>query len=160
MFDIGFWELLIIGVVALLIVGPERLPGLVTFVGHWVGRLRRFANHMRSQIQEELETEQLKNLLDEQNRELNELRREVDEVRDDTARSLNEARDAVERGTQPDTHPANEPTPSNEGGAQAPEAATSDGAATSASERGDDRQAPAADESERAAPQPSERAGR
>lgn len=97
MFDIGFWEILIIGVVALLIVGPDRLPGLVTFVGQWVGRARRFANHMRNEIRDELETEQLKNLLDEQNRELGKLRQEVDEVRDDTVRSVKEVREETEK---------------------------------------------------------------
>lgn len=81
MFDIGFWEILLIGVVTLLVVGPDRLPGLAVFAGHWVGRLRRFANHMRDEISEELEAEHLKKLLNEQNREIDELRRDVDEVR-------------------------------------------------------------------------------
>lgn len=83
MFDIGFWELLIIGMVALLVVGPDRLPGMATFIGHWVGRARRFTNHMRREIQEEFEAEQLKSLVNEQQRELNSLRQEVEGVRDE-----------------------------------------------------------------------------
>jgi len=41
MFDVGFWELALIGVVALIIVGPERLPGVVRTAGRWVGKGRR-----------------------------------------------------------------------------------------------------------------------
>lgn len=98
MFDIGFWELLIIGTVALLVVGPDRLPGLATFLGHWVGRARNFANHMRNEIQQELEAEHLKTLVDEQQKELNSLRQEVEGVRDDAQSAVRE----VEREAQRD----------------------------------------------------------
>ena len=81
MFDIGFWEILLLGIVALLVVGPERLPGIAVNAGHWAGRLRRLVNHMRDEISEELEAEHLKKLLAEQNREMAELRRDVDDVR-------------------------------------------------------------------------------
>lgn len=99
MFDIGFWELLIIGTVTLLVVGPDRLPGLATFIGQWVGRARRFANYMRSEIQEELEAEHLKNLVNEQKEELQSLRREVEGVRDETETA---ARD-IERSARGET---------------------------------------------------------
>ncbi len=95
MFDIGFWEILLIGVVTLLVVGPQRLPGVAVFAGHWIGRIRRFVRNMRDEINEELETEHLKSLLAEQNREINELRRDVDAVRGDTERSMREAGDSV-----------------------------------------------------------------
>ena len=100
MFDIGFWEILLIGVVALLVVGPERLPGIAVFAGHWVGRIRRFANNMRDEISEELEAEHLKKLMAEQNRELEELRRDVDHVRRE-ARS-----ETVERVDRDEMHAA------------------------------------------------------
>lgn len=104
MFDIGFWELLFIGVIALLVVGPERLPGLAVRAGQWVGRLRRFVNRMRSEIQEELEAEHLKELLAEQNREIDELKREVGEAREDAERAVREAsREAEGSGATPDT---------------------------------------------------------
>ncbi len=95
MFDIGFWEILIIGIVTLLVVGPQRLPGVAVFVGHWIGRIRRFVRNMRDEINEELETEHLKSLLQEQNREISELRRDVEKVRGDTERSVREAEDQV-----------------------------------------------------------------
>ena len=93
MFDIGFWEILLIGIVTLLVVGPQRLPGVAVFVGHWIGRIRRFVRNMRDEINEELETEHLKSLLAEQNREISELRRDVDAVRGDTERTFREAAD-------------------------------------------------------------------
>lgn len=95
MFDLGFWELLLIGVVALIVVGPERLPALASFVGQWVGRARRFVNHMRNEIQQELETEHLKSLVEEQNRELQSLKREVADVRDDADTVTRETREEV-----------------------------------------------------------------
>ena len=67
MFDVGFWELLLIGVVALLVVGPERLPGLARTVGLWVGKVRRFVNSVKSDIDREMRTEELKKILDKQN---------------------------------------------------------------------------------------------
>ena len=96
MFDIGFWELLIIGVVGLLVIGPERLPAVATMLGQWVGRLRRFANHMRREIQDELESEHLKQVLEEQNRQMQSLRDEVSAVRSEAASAAEDAKTATE----------------------------------------------------------------
>lgn len=90
MFDIGFWELLIIGVIGLLVIGPERLPGVATMVGQWVGRLRRYGRHMQNEIRDELQSEHLRQVLEEQNREMESLRREVEDTRRQTDEVLNE----------------------------------------------------------------------
>ena len=63
MFDIGFWELVIISIVALLVVGPERLPGLIRDVGRWVRAIRRFVVQTRQELERELDFEEEKNLL-------------------------------------------------------------------------------------------------
>lgn len=55
MFDIGFWELVLIAVVALLVVGPERLPELVRESGRWIRAARRFVTDARYQIERELD---------------------------------------------------------------------------------------------------------
>lgn len=60
MFDIGFLELLIIGVVALIVVGPERLPSLVKTTGLWVSRIRRTLSGVKREISEELRVEELR----------------------------------------------------------------------------------------------------
>lgn len=54
MFDVGFWELSVIGIVALVIVGPERLPGLARTVGLWVGKGRRMISDVKRDIDREL----------------------------------------------------------------------------------------------------------
>jgi sec-independent protein translocase protein TatB len=50
MFDIGYSELLVIAVVALVVIGPKDLPRVMRTVGHWVGRARGMARHFRSGI--------------------------------------------------------------------------------------------------------------
>jgi len=53
MFDIGFWELVVIAIIALLAIGPERLPGFAHDVGIWLGKLKRFINHTRRELETE-----------------------------------------------------------------------------------------------------------
>jgi sec-independent protein translocase protein TatB len=57
MFDIGFWELSLILLLALLILGPERLPGMVSTVGNWAGRAKFMARSLRMQVERELARE-------------------------------------------------------------------------------------------------------
>ncbi len=63
MFDIGFWELTVIGVVALLVIGPERLPRVARTAGMWMGRARRFVTTVKADIDRELAAEELKKTL-------------------------------------------------------------------------------------------------
>jgi sec-independent protein translocase protein TatB len=62
MFDIGASELAVIGVTALLVVGPERLPRLARVAGLYVGRARRVMQQMRSEIQRELDEQDFKSI--------------------------------------------------------------------------------------------------
>ena len=57
MFDVGFWELLIIALLALMVLGPERLPGIVKTAGNWAGRARFMARSLRMQIEQEMAQE-------------------------------------------------------------------------------------------------------
>jgi len=54
MFDVGFWELTFLMTLALLVLGPDKLPGLVTGVGRWLGRARAMARSLRLQIEREM----------------------------------------------------------------------------------------------------------
>ena len=54
MFDVGFTELVLIGLVALLVVGPERLPELVRTAGRWIGRAQRVAREVRSELERDV----------------------------------------------------------------------------------------------------------
>jgi len=62
MFDIGFSELLVIAVVALLVIGPERLPKVARTAGHMFGRLQRYVNDVKADIQREMELDELRKL--------------------------------------------------------------------------------------------------
>ena len=54
MFDVGFWELLLIFGVGLLILGPERMPRVASQLGRWIGRARRTASSLRRQLEQEI----------------------------------------------------------------------------------------------------------
>lgn len=62
MFDIGFSELIVIGLVALVVIGPERLPRVARTMGHLLGRLQRYVSDVKSDIQREMQIEDLKKL--------------------------------------------------------------------------------------------------
>lgn len=81
MFDIGFWELALIGVIALLVVGPERLPGMARNVGFWVGRFRRYVSHVKDDIEREIRAEELREMMKESSR-IESLDQDLKETRD------------------------------------------------------------------------------
>jgi len=56
-FDVGFWELLIIALLALLVLGPEKLPGIVKTAGNWAGRAKFMARSLRMQVEQEMARE-------------------------------------------------------------------------------------------------------
>lgn len=62
MFDIAFSELLIIGIVALVVIGPERLPKVARTAGHLLGRMQRYVSDVKSDISREMKLDELKNL--------------------------------------------------------------------------------------------------
>ncbi len=64
MFDIGFWELVTLAAIALLIVGPERIPKVARDTGQLIGRCRRFINNARHELERELELEEVSELND------------------------------------------------------------------------------------------------
>ncbi len=66
MFDIGFSEIVVVMIVALLVVGPERLPGLARKAGLWAGRAKRFMQNVKADIDREIAAEELKRVLKDQ----------------------------------------------------------------------------------------------
>ena len=64
MFDIGFSELLVIGVVALIVIGPEKLPRMARTVGVLAGRLQRYVSDVKADINREIELEELRKMRD------------------------------------------------------------------------------------------------
>ena len=60
MFDIGFTELIVVGVVALIVIGPERLPKVARTAGHLYGRMQRYVSSVRSDISQEIQFDELR----------------------------------------------------------------------------------------------------
>jgi len=64
MFDIGFSEMIVIGLVALIVIGPERLPRVARTLGHLAGRLQRYVADVKADINREVELEELRKMKD------------------------------------------------------------------------------------------------
>ncbi|KAA3629892.1 MAG: twin-arginine translocase subunit TatB [Proteobacteria bacterium] len=62
MFDIGFWEMSLIALIALIVLGPERLPGVARTVGHWIGRARRMIGEVKADIDREIRNAEIKEM--------------------------------------------------------------------------------------------------
>ena len=80
MFEIGFWELIVVGVVAMIVVGPEQLPGLARKAGFWLGKARRMIAEMKAEVDRELHLEEIKQSLRQQ-ADLGEVKNLADEVK-------------------------------------------------------------------------------
>lgn len=77
MFDFGFSELVVIGVVMLIVVGPERLPKVARTAGHLLGRVQRYVSDVKSDIQREMQLEELKKLQEQVRHQAQELEASV-----------------------------------------------------------------------------------
>jgi sec-independent protein translocase protein TatB len=90
-FDIGFWEIAVIGVIALLVVGPERLPAVARNAGRWVGRMRRYISHVKQDIEREIHADEVRQLLEEPEglESIGDVARETAAVLEDTRKELN-----------------------------------------------------------------------
>jgi len=95
MFDIGFWELLLIGIVTLVVVGPHRLPEVARTAGVYVAKLRRFVAGVKSDINSELETGELQKILGDQRDQIRELKDMVDTTRREIETTTSAATDSV-----------------------------------------------------------------
>ena len=89
MFDIGFSEIVVIAVVALIVLGPERLPKAARTMGHLFGRLQRYVNDVKADINREMELEELKKL-----------QQEVKTAAQDLQQSVSSAASSVESGVR------------------------------------------------------------
>jgi sec-independent protein translocase protein TatB len=90
MFDIGFAELVVIGVVALLVVGPERLPGAIRTASFWLNRIRRGFNDVKREVQQELHNDSVMQELRETGTRLKQDTQSIGEELHNTAKSLTE----------------------------------------------------------------------
>jgi len=124
MFDIGFAELLLIGTVSLLVIGPERLPTAVRTAGLWLGRLRRSFNEVKRDIERELRTDEIRQTLHNERvlRELKDTEAQLNELKaplnaetllgagTDSTPKPGAAADQAETGKDSSVTPADQPT--------------------------------------------------
>jgi len=88
MFDIGFWEITLILVLALVIIGPERLPGAARQAGFFVRKARRYIEGVRSEVESELDIGEFKRMLHNQEVQINELQQQLKSSMDDVKADL------------------------------------------------------------------------
>jgi sec-independent protein translocase protein TatB len=88
MFDVGFWEILLIGVLALVVIGPERLPGAARKAGYFVGKARRYVEGVKSEVASELDVNEFKRMMHNQEVQINELQQKLKSSIDDVKSEL------------------------------------------------------------------------
>jgi sec-independent protein translocase protein TatB len=89
MFDVGFSEFIVIGLVALIVIGPERLPGVARTVGHLLGRLQRYVSDVKSDINREMQLDELKKLQEQVTTEARAMESQVNDQMRSVETSLN-----------------------------------------------------------------------
>ena len=95
MFDFGMWEIAIIFVITLIVVGPEKMPALARKAGLYVGKFRKFVSKIKNDINSEIEAEELKEQLSIKNEELlvsqtlDEAKSGIDEIKHETSKISN-----------------------------------------------------------------------
>jgi len=110
MFDVGFSEILVIAVVALIVIGPERLPKVARTVGILLGRMQRYVNDVKADISREMELEELRKLQTEVKDAAQSFEASVSKEIGETEQSLNQtiapALEAVREAEAPVSAPA------------------------------------------------------
>lgn len=93
MFDMGFTEMMLIGIVALIVIGPERLPGVARTAGKYFGRLKRFMTTVKADVEQELRADELRQILAQQQKELDTIKDSIS----DAGKEFGEQVDAVDK---------------------------------------------------------------
>jgi sec-independent protein translocase protein TatB len=118
MFDIGFSELMVIGVVALVVIGPERLPKVARTAGILFGRLQRYVAQVKTDINREMELSELSKVKSEFEGAAREFQRDIETKVQDAERDIREVETEIDRQLRPEGEsPGTPAAPSADGGA-------------------------------------------
>lgn len=111
MFDVGFWEILLIMLLALIVAGPERLPRLATTVGRWVGNARRLVGNLQADLERHVQVQDMnaKQTLSDLKQGLQDAKQEVSAVTTDTKAVMTK----LASPPKPVLKPTLKPTPAN-----------------------------------------------
>ena len=126
MFDIGFSELLVIGLVALVVIGPERLPRVARTLGHLAGRLQRYVADVKSDISREMELEDLRKMRDSMQQAASSFETSVKSELNKTETDLNKSVEALVADKPADPPPDAQPAAGKPEEPQAGEAKAQD----------------------------------
>ena len=96
MFDISFTELMVIGMIALVVIGPERLPKVARTLGHLLGRAQRYVNDVKTDIKREMDAGDLNNLKNQFDEARSSVQASLDDASRTIANPMLEAQKAVE----------------------------------------------------------------
>lgn len=96
MFDFSFGELAVIGTVALVVLGPERLPKVARTVGDWVGKAQRYVSQVKSDINREIELSELKKLQEEARNAAQSVQAQVSSLETDLSKATSELTTSAE----------------------------------------------------------------
>ena len=100
MFGFSFWEVSILLVVALIVIGPERLPGVARKAGEWTYKVRKFVANAKAEMDSEFNMQDMKQLLNSQESEISKLRAMVEETRHDIDQTGNTVKGALDDAEQ------------------------------------------------------------
>lgn len=100
MFDLSFTEFMIIGVVALLVIGPERLPKVARTIGHLVGRAQRYVNDVKTDMRREMDSSEISDLKSQVKEAASSVRSSVDNVGNTIRNPMEEAKKALKETEQ------------------------------------------------------------
>ena len=106
MFDIGFSELVVIGIVALVVIGPERLPRVARTLGHLFGRLQRYVAQVKSDINREVDLSELQRAKAEMESAADAFRSGVETQASQAEREIREVQAQIDRELAPAQEPA------------------------------------------------------
>jgi sec-independent protein translocase protein TatB len=98
MFDMGFTEMMLIGIVALIVIGPERLPGVARTAGKYFGRLKRFMTSVKADVEQELRADELREILAQQQKELDKLKTNISDAGRDFEQQASDAGADIDDG--------------------------------------------------------------
>jgi sec-independent protein translocase protein TatB len=100
MFDIGFSELMVIGVVALIVIGPEKLPRVARTMGHLAGRLQRYVSDVKADINREIELDELRKMRDSMQKAASDVETSVSSELNKTKDEINKTKDELNRSVE------------------------------------------------------------
>jgi len=109
MFGISFSELLLVGLIALLVLGPERLPGAARTAGLWIGRIKRSFNSIKEEVEREIGADEIRRQL--HNERILDLEREMQAVKNDILPPAPQASVPPPPVVEPSAQAPGEPTP-------------------------------------------------